>query len=297
MSRSVKSVPRRNLLCYELVPRRNAQYRPVCGGLCHACSALVPHRVPPELSSIMVSMSQLSTKERAQIIGALVEGNSPRVTSRLTGAVQELNLLLWGMVEVNGIWSYCYAEKMSVPRATQRDRGYGDVWTFTAVCDTKLVPTWLVGERTRGDAEVFLRDPALRMGGRIQLSTDGQPMYMATVGQEVDRTKVQKDYTSDRPRAAILPAGLRRHQARPPQGLPGTRRGSRPATSSGRTSPCGWGYVASRASPSVQQESGETCSRRLIALPLQLRPSAFLAQGPHPRTRRWPPGWPITCGR
>jgi hypothetical protein len=34
-----------------------------------------------------------------------------------------------------------------------------DVWTWTAICaDTKLVPTWLVGERSGYDAEVFMRD-------------------------------------------------------------------------------------------------------------------------------------------
>ena len=43
-----------------------------------------------------------------------------------------------------------------MPEQFKGTPGYGDVWTFTALCaDTKLVPTWLVGERTTDDADVF----------------------------------------------------------------------------------------------------------------------------------------------
>ncbi len=170
----------------------------------------------------MVSMNRLSTKERARIIGALVEGNSLRATSRMTGAAKNtvtkllvdigqaaanyqdahLQLLPCEVVEADEIWAYCYAKNKNVPEQFKGTPGYGDVWTFTAVCaDTKLVPTWLVGERTKDDAEVFLKDLASRMAGRIQLSTDGHPMYSATVGsafgQDVDWAVIQKDYASD----------------------------------------------------------------------------------------------------
>lgn len=39
-------------------------------------------------SSKMVSMNRLSTEKRAQLIGALVEGNSIRATVRMTGAAK-----------------------------------------------------------------------------------------------------------------------------------------------------------------------------------------------------------------
>jgi IS1 family transposase/lambda repressor-like predicted transcriptional regulator len=170
----------------------------------------------------MVSMNRLTTKERAQIIGALVEGNSLRATSRMTGAAKNtitkllvdvgqaaadyqdayLRLLPCEVVEVDEIWSYCYAKQKNVPEQFKGTPGYGDVWTFTAICaDTKLAPTWLVGERTSDDAEVFLRDLAERMTGRIQLSTDGHRMYEAVVGkafdQNVDWAQIQKDYATD----------------------------------------------------------------------------------------------------
>ena len=73
------------------------------------------------------------------------------------------------MVEADEIWAYCYAKQKNVPEQFKGTPGYGDVWTFTAICaDTKLIPTWLVGERTADDADVFLRDLAERMDGRIQ---------------------------------------------------------------------------------------------------------------------------------
>jgi IS1 family transposase len=170
----------------------------------------------------MVSMNRLSTEKRAQIIGALVEGNSIRATCRMTGAAKNtvtkllvdigeaaaeyqdrvLRDLPCKVVEADEIWSYCYSKQKNVPEQFKGTPGYGDVWTFTAICaDTKLIPTWLVGERTADDAEVFLGDLADRMDGRIQLSTDGHSMYLSTVGlafrQQVDYAQIIKLYTSD----------------------------------------------------------------------------------------------------
>ncbi len=52
------------------------------------------------------------------------------------------------------------------------------MWTWTAICaDTKLVPSWQVGERNLGDCWTFIEDLKGRMRGRIQLSTDGLAAY------------------------------------------------------------------------------------------------------------------------
>ena len=169
----------------------------------------------------MVIMNRLSTKDRARIIGALVEGNSVRATTRMTGAAK--NTVTKLLVDIGQAaadyqddhlrrcparsWrptrsGPLYAKNKNVPEQFKGTPGYGDVWTFTAVCaDTKLVPTWLVGERTADDAEVFLRDLAERMTGRIELSTDGHSMYLSTVGQafgqDVDWAQIHKNYGSD----------------------------------------------------------------------------------------------------
>lgn len=167
-------------------------------------------------------MNRLSTEKRAQIIGCLVEGNSIRATVRMTGAAKNTIVKLLSdlgeacaeyqdgvfqelpckVLEADEIWSYCYAKQKNVPEQFKGTPGYGDVWTFTAICaDTKLVPSWLVGERTKYDAAYFLEDLAGRMAGRIQLSTDGHHMYDSSVrqafGVDVDWAVIQKNYASD----------------------------------------------------------------------------------------------------
>jgi hypothetical protein len=78
-----------------------------------------------------------------------------------------------------------------VPDEHRGEFGYGDVWTWTALCaDTKLVPSWLVGERTAEDAEVFMRDVASRLSHRVQLTTGGLRFYVnaveAAFGADID---------------------------------------------------------------------------------------------------------------
>ena len=85
-------------------------------------------------------------------------------------------------IQCDEIWSFCYAKEKNVPEEHQGRFGYGDVWTWTALCaETKLVPTWLVGERTAFDAEVFMRDLASRLTNRVQLTTDGHRAYLNAV--------------------------------------------------------------------------------------------------------------------
>src|SRR5580700_4152284 len=138
-------------------------------------------------------MNRLSTEKRAQIVGCLVEGMSIRATVRITGAAKNtvtkllvdlgeacatyqdrvLRDLPCTVIECDEIWAYCYAKQKNVPDEHQGTFGYGDVWTWTAICaDTKLVPSWLVGERTGQDCMTFLRDLRKRLVGRVQLSTD-----------------------------------------------------------------------------------------------------------------------------
>lgn len=176
-------------------------------------------------------MNRLSTEKRAQIIGCLVEGNSIRATVRMTGAAKNTITKLLAdlgqacaeyqdgvlvdlpckVVEADEIWSFCYAKQKNVPEQFKGTPGYGDVWTFTAVCaDTKLVPSWLVGERTKDDAEVFLTDLAGRLANRIQLSTDAHSIYESTVGpsfnHQVDWAQIKKNYASASDQRKYSPA-------------------------------------------------------------------------------------------
>jgi IS1 family transposase len=170
----------------------------------------------------MVSMNRLTTEKRAQIIGCLVEGNSIRATVRMTGASKNtitkllvdlgeacagyqdrvLRDLPCTTLEVDEIWAYCYSKQKNVPDEHKGEYGYGDVWTWTALCaDTKLVSSWLVGERTAEDAWCLMADLKNRLANRVQITTDGHQSYVAamglTFGNDVDWAQLQKIYAPD----------------------------------------------------------------------------------------------------
>ena len=167
-------------------------------------------------------MNRLDIKKQAQIISALVEGNSIRATCRMTGAAKGTVLKLLAdvgqacaeyqdktlknlpckRVQCDEIWSFCYAKDKNVPEDKQGEFGYGDVWTFTALCaDSKVVPTWRIGRRDLETATEFMQDLAGRMKNRIQLTTDGHRVYLDAVdnafGSEVDFSQLIKLYGNE----------------------------------------------------------------------------------------------------
>jgi IS1 family transposase len=167
-------------------------------------------------------MNRLSRTERAQIIRALVEGNSIRSTSRMTGFAQNtimkllvelgdaateyqsrtLRNLTSTHIECDEIWAFCYAKQKHVPEQHEGNVGYGDVWTWTAIdADTKLIPAWLVGTREADDAYAFIADLGSRLANRVQLTTDGHLGYLTAIerefGRNVDYAMLIKTYGSD----------------------------------------------------------------------------------------------------
>ena len=67
-------------------------------------------------------------------------------------------------IQADEIWSFCHAKERNVPEVLKGTFGYGDVWTWTALCaDCKLVPSWLVGLRDADYGSVFMRDLARRL--------------------------------------------------------------------------------------------------------------------------------------
>lgn len=86
----------------------------------------------------------------------------------------------------------------------------GDAWTFVAIdADTKLIVSWLVGNRDTATATDFLHDVAGRLLNRIQLTTDGHNMYVKAVAdtlfeEGIDFAQLVKYY-------ANTPEGQRRY--------------------------------------------------------------------------------------
>ena len=141
--------------------------------------------------------------------------------------------------------------RRTCPRRTRGTFGYGDVWTWTAIdADTKLVPSWLVGERTHArTAYTFLQDLAVRLlpRHRVQLTTDGIRRRTRTPSMRVSATRsttrqIIKEYYSpaEGSHAATRPPRARRSGQAGSSAATPTRRTSQPATSNARTSPCGW---------------------------------------------------------
>jgi IS1 family transposase len=110
-------------------------------------------------------------------------------------------------LQCDEIWSFCYAKEKNVPADKAGQFGYGSVWTWTAIdAETKLVCSWVVGNRDAEAATEFMRDLAARLSNRVQLTTDGYKTYLEAVdgafGGEIDYAMLIKMYGSDRPEEA-----------------------------------------------------------------------------------------------
>lgn len=176
-------------------------------------------------------MNKLSTKRRAAIIAALVEGNSIRATGRMTGSTKDTVIKLLREVgracaeyqdkafqnlpckrlQADEIWNFCYSKAKNVPAEKEGVFGYGDIYTWTAICaDTKLVPCWHLGRRDTEAAIEFISDLASRLANRVQLTTDGHRPYLEAVensfGCEIDYAMLIKIYGHSQDETRYSPA-------------------------------------------------------------------------------------------
>ncbi len=104
-------------------------------------------------------------------------------------------------IQCDEIWSFCYSKEKNVAPADRGILGYGDVYTWTAICsDTKLVPSFMVGKRDAEYAHAFIEDLASRLAGRVQLTTDGHKPYIEAVedafGDNIDYAMLVKHYSN-----------------------------------------------------------------------------------------------------
>lgn len=165
-------------------------------------------------------MNSLSLENRAKIVSWLVEGNSLRSITRITGAsintvskllvdvgsasliyqTEILRNLTCKRVQCDEIWSFCAMKEKNVPKEREGEE-IGDVYTYTAIdADTKLCASYLVGRRTAECTLAFMSDLAGRVAGRIQLTTDGFLQYVDAVelafGSNVDFAMLVKSYAN-----------------------------------------------------------------------------------------------------
>ncbi len=165
-------------------------------------------------------MQTLATTKRAAVLRCLIEGNSILSTSRITGIAknsivklladagdacssymhEKLVNLPCKLLQMDEIWSFVGCKEAQKENAIGDHQG--DIWTWTALCaETKLIPSWRVGDRSGNTAFAFCADLAGRFSGRLQISTDGHPAYQWAVGanfNEVDYARLVKIYGKDK---------------------------------------------------------------------------------------------------
>jgi IS1 family transposase len=162
-------------------------------------------------------MNQLPLAKRVQIINMLVEGSSLRSTSRVCDvSINTVTKLLVDVgracqqfhdetvrgieakrVQCDEIWSFVYSKQKNVPEG--KEGNAGDVWTWTALdSDTKMILSWMVGNRDAATANDFMHDIADRITNRIQLTSDGLRLYINAVddvfANDIDFAQLVKMY-------------------------------------------------------------------------------------------------------
>lgn len=165
-------------------------------------------------------MNRLDRQTRIRVISCLIEGCSIRATVRMTGVAKKTVMRL--LVEVGKVcadyqdrafrnlscrrlqldelwaWIYC-KDKNRTPQIAAKHPDAGDVWLWVAVdADTKLVPSWTLGDRSLRTARAFVSDLASRMKDRVQVTTDGHRAYLEAMegafGADCDFAILQKIY-------------------------------------------------------------------------------------------------------
>lgn len=170
-----------------------------------------------------MGMRKLPSSERARILHLLCEGMSIRAITHLTGASkntvskllvdagrvcmayhdQFVRRVKASRIQVDEIWTFTYAKQKNLGKATDAPEGAGDTWTWTAIdAETKLIVSWMVGQRDAETALDFMHDLRSRLRNRVQLTSDGLVNYLVAVenafGDDVDYAQLVKIYGEPR---------------------------------------------------------------------------------------------------
>jgi IS1 family transposase len=167
-------------------------------------------------------MNRLTSKQRAQVISCLIEGNSIRSTVRMTGIAKKTVMRLvvevgefcaayqdrafqnlkCSRLQVDELWSFCYCKQGNVTDDIAEKHVAGDVWLWSAIdAESKLVPCWYVGRRDAIAANEFIADLESRLANRVQLTSDGHKVYLNAVidafADEIDYAQLVKHYGTE----------------------------------------------------------------------------------------------------
>jgi len=164
-------------------------------------------------------MNKLSTARRVQILNLLCEGMSMRAVARVADVsfntvakvLIDAGIVCAQMhdelvrdvkaskIQCDEIWAFNYCKQRAVATAKAAPADAGDIWTWTGIdADSKLIVSYLVGDRSGQAAIELMDDLRARLSNRVQLSTDGHRAYLEAVegafGGDVDYAQVIKMY-------------------------------------------------------------------------------------------------------
>jgi len=153
----------------------------------------------------------------------IVEGNSIRSVERVTGVHRDTILALLVKagerceklladtiikvrvrdVECDEMWGYVGMKERAKGRERKTDAELGDAYTYVAIeSNSKLILTWHLGKRCRGDTLQFIIKLRRATDGKFQLSTDGWPSYPECVervfGADIHYAQLVKVYRASR---------------------------------------------------------------------------------------------------
>ena len=148
-------------------------------------------------------MNALTDAKKLAVLSGLVEGNSIRSVSRMTGVDRNtINSLLLKTgdhcaallnermrqiscrhLQCDEIWTYVAKKERHVRDDDPAE--FGDQWVYVALdADTKLIPAYYVGKRSSENTQAFMREVRQRIADRrIQLTTDAYIFYTKAVEQ------------------------------------------------------------------------------------------------------------------
>ena len=167
-----------------------------------------------------IFMNRIDSKTRAAVIAALVERCSIRSTVRLTGVSKPtvLKLLIEAgavaskfqdrmfrnlnskRLQVDELWGFIAAKQRNVtPEMAAKNPHAGNVWLWSCIdADSKIVLSWMLGDRDWHTASMFIKDIQGRLSDRVQLTSDGLRWYFHAVslhfGQDIDFAMLRKIY-------------------------------------------------------------------------------------------------------
>lgn len=169
-------------------------------------------------------MNTLSKDKKTQVLAALIEGNSIRATVRMTGVAKKtvMRLLVEAgtfcadyqdrmfrnlhcrRLQLDEMWGWTYCKQKNVtPEIVEQHPDAGDIWLWVAMdAETKLVPSWLLGQRDGRTAQTFVADLASRLSNRVQITSDGHRVYLEAIesafGSDVNYSMLIKMFDNDR---------------------------------------------------------------------------------------------------